>query len=643
MVRRKPAAGFAGRALAPLIYIVLALAVAAPLLGSGLVLAVDLNQTPHPGIPTSYWGLAEGTHEGSPARLPLDAMFAGLGAIDAVAAGQKLMLLAIIFVAGFGMHRLVPARTRAAAYFAGFLYAVNPFVYDRLYTGQWFLLLGYALLPHAYRAFLQTLEGKRYAPWIFGALFFATGIASTHFAVLLLFLCAITLVAWAGRIRQRPELGGMALLAIGLGLLPSLYWLIPTPGLQDFWNQIGTGQLDVYKSVGDQNWGLAATVAGLSGYWNDAAPIRSYLSVWPMLALALVMLAAWGTVIRRRDPTTWAVAAFGVFGFLLALGYASSVTRDTYVFLLDHVSVLRSFREGQKGVALLVFAYAFLGAAAVDDLVEHSPRVRFAPQVMAALLIALPLVFGYRVLGGLWGGLETSHYPASWQQANDRLESEASHSQTLFLPWHGYLSLGFADGRVVANPAPSYFKTPVLASRSVGEGLDAADTSDPVDQYVARLLARGDRTVNLSRCLASIGVTHVLLAKEADWERYRFLDRRRDLVAVQRWPDLVLYRSQAPAGLIMTGPAAHKPCGGRLEPLKFDKRSPVRYKLASTPPADSTLALGLPQSSKWQLEGRELKFERWNAYRRNYLLGLAGTLIFLVSAVLFWRRRPMAN
>src|SRR5437764_14351999 len=74
-------------------YLALAVAVAGPLLAPGYVLLPDLTQTPDPGIPSAYWGLGQGTHEASPARLPLDALFAALGHIDAVQVGQKLMLL----------------------------------------------------------------------------------------------------------------------------------------------------------------------------------------------------------------------------------------------------------------------------------------------------------------------------------------------------------------------------------------------------------------------------------------------------------------------------------------------------------------------------------------------------------------------
>jgi hypothetical protein len=623
--------------LAPLVYLALALAVAAPLFGTGLVLAVDLAQTPHPGIPTAYWGIPEGTHIGPPARLPLDAVFAALGEIDAVWLGQKLMLLAIVFLAGLGAHRLVPVRTERARLFAGFLYAVNPFVYDRLYTGQWFLLLGYALLPHAYLAFLRALDGRRRAPLAFGALFLATGIASTHMAVLLLGLCGITLLAHLGRIRRRPRAARAALGALALGILPSLYWLIPTPGVEDLWRNIGSGQLGLYRTVADPDWGLAPTVAGLYGYWNNVEPIKSHLSAWPLLALTLVLLAAWGGLLRRRDPTTLAVAAAGVCGLLLALGDASFLTRDSYTWALDHFSFLRSFREPQKGVALLVLAYAFLGAIAVDDLLLNPPRRRAVARLVSALVLALPLLYGYRMLGGLWGDLHTSRFPASWEEANKRLSTEAASSRTLFLPWHGYFALGFAHGRVVANPAPSFFGTPILSSRSVGEGSGIADQSDTVEREVTRLL--GGRHTDFAPCLARLGVSHVLLAKVADWEQYRFLDGRRDLVPERRWPDLVLYRLRSPGGLVMkTEPGRSSGCA-HVTPLALEKHSPVRYTLDVPRPESSKVAIGLPQAGDWKLQKNEVTFEPWASYRRNYLLGLAGLAAFLGILFQELRRR----
>ena len=105
-----PAAATRRRTIVPAFYALLALAVAGPLLAPGLVLAVDLHIVPHPHLASDYWGVGQGTHEGALDRLPLDALFVGLGRIGLVGAGEKALLLATVFLAGFGMHRATPSR-----------------------------------------------------------------------------------------------------------------------------------------------------------------------------------------------------------------------------------------------------------------------------------------------------------------------------------------------------------------------------------------------------------------------------------------------------------------------------------------------------------------------------------------------------
>jgi hypothetical protein len=621
------------RRAAPLIYTGLALALAGPLLvGRGVVLAVDLAQSPHARLDTAYWGLPQGTHEGSLSRLPLDALFAALGRLDAVAIGQKVLLVAIVVLAGWGMHRLVAARRPAAALFAGTLYAANPFVYDRLYTGQWFLLLGYALIPLAYAALLAALRGRRRAAFSFAALFAATGVASPHMAMLLVGLSLVTVAAWAPQLRRDRDARIATALGVTLAAALSLWWALPTPGMHDLWRHVGGGQLELYRTAAHAHFGLVPTVAALGGYWNDANPPLARLAVWPIFALALVALAVHGALVRRRDPTARAVAFVGLAGFVLALGASSAATRPAFTFLLDHFAPLRSFREPQKAVALLAFAYAFLGAGAVDDLLEHAPRSRHARRALAAALLAVPCVIAAVVGSALWGGLHTSSFPDSWRQADAQLRGEAAGSRTLVLPWHGYHALAFAHHRVVANTAPGFFHVPVLASRSVGAGTGVADESDPVERRVQGLLAQGGRRRDLGSCLAALGVSHVLLERQADWRDYRFLDRQRDLVLERSWGDLALYRSRVPAGLVMTGSLRADGCASSLTPVRVARRSPAHYELAQALPPSARLIVALPQADGWRLRGKTLRFEPWDIYRTRYLLAAAGLVAFLVAA-----------
>src|SRR3954451_19639362 len=114
------------------------------------------------------------------------------------------------------------------------------------------------------------------------------------------------------------------------------------------------------------------------------------------------------------------------------------------------------------------------------------------------------------------------------------------------------MTLRFAHDRVVANPAVTFFHTPMLTSRDAG-GRGGRDDADPVERRLRGLLDRGQGNPRLSACLAALGIGHVLLAEEADWRRSPSVEHRRALVVERRWSTLPLLRNPAPAGLVMAG------------------------------------------------------------------------------------------
>lgn len=618
------------------VYGLLALAVAGPLLRPGYVLSIDIAQTPRSMLSPSYWGLPAGTNSGTLGWMPFNALLRLAGLLGAVQVEQKLLLVSTVFLAGLGMHRLADARL-PGRFFAGLLYAVNPFVLERLIAGQWFLILAYALIPWAYSAFLAASDGAVGAAWRFALLAAVTGFGDPHMAALLGLLCLVTLAAQVGQGRRL----GPPVLALALAACASLLWLLPTPGLQQLWTHVGHAQLELYRTYADPRWGPVLTVLGLGGFWEDPSPPSTALAVWPLIAVFLFGLAVRGAALARNRRLAAAVGACGLFGLVAGLGMATSVTRPVTLWLMDHFALLRSFRETDKAVALAAFAYAFLGARAVDDLVS-APRRRAAAAGLTALALAVPLVYGIRELGGAGGTLHAVSFPASWNQANALLESQARDSRTLFLPFHGYLHLGFARSRVVYNPAPSFFATPILAGRSVDQNPAHQDVSDPEQTELNALLAHPARP-DLGRCLAALGVSHILLAHESDWARLRTLETRQDMRVVRAWPDLTLLALRNPGAPAMTAPAgALGPCPAGLRPLASRRTSPVGLKLLAPVPPGRRLVLGLPDAFAWHRHGSTVSFGPWPSYARVYLVALGGMLLVLLSGLVLLVRSSVS-
>jgi hypothetical protein len=617
-------------------YTMLGLACAGPLLRPGLVLSLDLSPSLSARLPTAYHGLAQTPNEGSLGRLPIDLIYALLGRLHVIAVSQKALLVAIVALAGLGMHRLLADRSPAAATFGGTLYAINPFVVDRLLGGQWLLLLSYALLPWLVAAFSAALEGQRWAPWRFAALLAAAGAAGPHLAALGLLLCVLRALGDAGPHGRTLRRAGAALAAGGAG---SLLWLIPAPGLHELWDHVGSSQLDYYATVSRGGWGPLPTVLGLQGFFN-ATSVSSV--TWIIGGLALAALAGCGLAAGRRDPLCRACAAAGLLGVLVAVAPASGLLHGGYADLMDRVAPLRAFREPQKAVALVVFAYAVLGARAVDGLLA---RRRAAARVAVALV---PLALAAPLVPALWSHLRPVHYPRSWSQAGAILAGETHGARTAFLPWHGYLSLGFAHDAVVLNPAPGFFSVPVVASRSVTPDPALDDAAGADDGALRAILDAGPGHA-AARCLAALGISHVLLAHEADWRSAAWLAREPGLTVRARWPDLTLLalrRPGAPAMTVAAGTGGRCPRG--LRPLPSRRTSTTTLRLDAPVPAGRRLVLGLPEARRWRVDGAAARYGPWSAYRRIYALAGTGLILLLGGAA--WRlradrrrRSPSAN
>ena len=129
-----------------LVYCLLALAVMLPLLLPGFILTLDMSFTPELRMPeymSSSYLFHTALHYLN-VILPADII-------------QKILLFSILLLSGLGMHFLVrhiqDAKDKGGefalwgAHVAGAVYMINPFTYSRFMTGQYAVLLGYALLP----------------------------------------------------------------------------------------------------------------------------------------------------------------------------------------------------------------------------------------------------------------------------------------------------------------------------------------------------------------------------------------------------------------------------------------------------------------------------------------------------------------
>jgi hypothetical protein len=130
----------------------LSLLVVFPFLERGYILSLDMVFGPNTGFYDVFYGIRPVHGE-----LLLFFLFEALCAVVPMWAVQKLFIFLILFLSGVSAYHLCPGNT-VGKIFAGLIYVLNPFVYVRFLAGHFLLLLGYAVLPFAVKAFIDFFD-----------------------------------------------------------------------------------------------------------------------------------------------------------------------------------------------------------------------------------------------------------------------------------------------------------------------------------------------------------------------------------------------------------------------------------------------------------------------------------------------------
>jgi hypothetical protein len=259
------------------------------------------------------------------------------------------------------------------------------------------------------------------------------------------------------------------------------------------------------------------------------------------------VLAAVASDRLRRPAAALGVAC--IIALVLAMGTSFPPTAPLSRLLFKHVSGYGVFREPQKWAGLVALGYAVFVAAGIDALRTAFGRRGISMKHVTLLGLALPLVATHVMLWGFGGQVNNSTFPKSWARAQSILEGKPGN--LLFLPWHLYEPLPFAQNRVVANPAPDYFSTPTLISTSAElKTRQPTAPTDPRTNYIHNLLVHQRTLKYFGHLVAPLGIHYIALARVADANRYRFLSRQKDLRRLTSEPALTLYENKAFTGTI---------------------------------------------------------------------------------------------
>lgn len=493
--------------VAMVFFAIVAVAVMLPLWGRGYIITYDMVFAPNVQFNLDAlhgsWGIITG--------YPLTALLWMLNHIVPMDIVQKFLLTAILFVAGYSVFRSFPVRSRLARVTAGFIYMINPFVYDRFMAGHWRLLLAYAITPLVLRAFYQFFTNPSVRSLLWGVgLWTAAIIANAHHAVILGILFVALGVFFVRSVRTL--LRSASLLAV-LAIANS-WWIIPA--------LFGSGEPGVFsldhfygfQSQSDFSTGLWFNLLSLQGFWfTDWKSVKDMISWWPVLVYGWLLPVFSGLAGLRNYSRNHRRLLFGVllaagFGLFFAAGPAPGVWHVN-TWLYEHVPGLSGLREPQKLLALLALAYALLAAYGVDFLIRL--KLRMFTLMVSLVGVASMTLMVLPIWWGANGQLQPAQYPPSWYAFEDILRAEPQ-AKAVVLPWELYTEDTFAD-TLVAVPAKAFYGDRVILSQRMEViGVDDVEPSE----YHAIYKAETDQNVgDLRAAMNELGAEYVLLPNTA--------------------------------------------------------------------------------------------------------------------------------
>ena len=485
----------------------LTFAVTAPLLAPGYLLIRDAVSTPRSYLSDSALGLGEA----APRAVPQDFAVATLSAVIDGGVVVKVVLMAALFLAGWGAARLA-AQLLPDAGLPGQLVATtvaiwNPYVAERLLQGHWSLLLAYGCLPWVARAVVRLRTGPAdRAAWA-SAMFWIALAGLTPTGVILAATVALVCIVVPGTGIARIRCGATVLVIAVLAASP---WLTASA----LGTALGSSQssgLAPFAARAEPGLGTLGSLAGLAGIWNAEAVPYSRTTIFALVATAVLLgIVALGLPAVLRRPSIAPLMILAGVTVLIVAAMATGPGVALLQAIVERVPGMAILRDGQKWAALAMPGYALAGAGAVLTV---GRRVR--PGVSAVVFAVAMIAVLPDLAWGVGGNLRAVHYPSSWAAVAARINAEPR--DVAVLPPDTMRQFGWSGPAPVLDPLPRWVRAEVLSTGDLivsgrivaGEGTRARE--------VQQLLAAGaDRTA-----LAAAGVGWVVEYAGHDMMLYR--------------------------------------------------------------------------------------------------------------------------
>jgi len=499
------------------VYFMLAVVLMFPLLGPGYYLALDMQWGP-----ASFKNLLDFYgYMPSPygAYLPLKMIFSGLSELLSGDMVQKILLTAVLFLAGFCTHKALPKELGNARYFGGFLYVLNPFMYIRFLAGHWTLLLSYALWPIAIKMFFDFIKKPDDNRLLANAALITFAASISSHGVFMLFI-PYALIFILHSAMNSPKLLPLVKRTAVLGLLVflmNMFWIVPSL-LQLNENTYSTASAEAYTldfGTQSEDMPLAASILTMHGFWRGGfLYTKDSFGLWYIPFMGILLVTLFGLFRMLKNERLMALFLASIF--IISLLFAS----NSLVGLMAAISSLTGgrlpfhffFRDTQKFVGLLALSYAFLGAYGVHYLTRNLEDMK--KKAATIFLVAIVAISNFGFFGFL-GQIGNSYYPDDWKEAERIMAADPANTRVLILPPHLYAKYPWANSeqQTLGHPAAQMFIKGTVVPMNIETENIYSDWQDPQGSYLRYILDRRSEMNNTAEALVPLNVGYIILFK----------------------------------------------------------------------------------------------------------------------------------
>lgn len=474
-----------------------------------------------------------------------------LSGIIPVMVMQKILLSVLLFLPGVFMYRLARRYLSwSLALWSGLFYMLNPFVYERFLSGQFFVMAGFAFFPLVVHCFLRFLEKNNIKNLLlFSFVFSLYPILSIHFAYIAVFILFVLGLVF---LVVKHKLSKVFRVKFAAGLI---CFVIIVTAINSFWvfsksyenmeigKNIKLSDFQAFRTASDRDFGPYFNVLSLYGFWQEDFLLpKQIVDYWWVITLITVILSVIGIYrsFKIKDPSGLTLGIIFIPAVIVAVGASAPFSAKIVEFLFYHLPGFAGLRETGKIIGILAFAYAILVPRGFLLLLKTQNKIYFRLLFYTALF-AIPIVATTGMMHGAAGQLKAYDYPTSWYQAKLRMQ-ETAFRKVLFLPWHGYPTIVFAGNSRVVNPARPFFGGKIIAGTIFDNGYLSGRDNGVWDQKISSILSSSATIDENIDFLKSQNVSHIILMKSADWENYNFLFKAQKLTKIKEWEDLVIFQ-----------------------------------------------------------------------------------------------------